>query len=112
MLAIWVLLAVSRHTERLKSDLKHSVWKCTLCCMMAIRTTLTVWTCSVNITRNVLGENFPEDLTLRWVRCWVILLCRRADEKVHWACLGTLTSWNPLAHSRPVTGLLYLLLHT
>jgi hypothetical protein len=24
--------------------------------------------------------------------------------------LGTLTSWNPLGHSRPVTGLLYLLL--
>jgi hypothetical protein len=23
--------------------------------------------------------------------------------------LGTLTSWNPLGHSRPVTGLLYLL---
>jgi hypothetical protein len=22
--------------------------------------------------------------------------------------LGTLTSWNPLGHSRPVTGLLYL----
>jgi len=24
--------------------------------------------------------------------------------------LGTLTSWNPLGHSRPVTGLLYLYL--
>jgi hypothetical protein len=24
--------------------------------------------------------------------------------------LGTLTSWNPLGHSRPVTGLLYFLL--
>ena len=24
--------------------------------------------------------------------------------------LGTLTSWNPLGHSRPVTGLLYLFL--
>ena len=23
--------------------------------------------------------------------------------------MGTLTSWNPLGHSRPVTGLLYLL---
>ena len=26
--------------------------------------------------------------------------------------LGTLTSWNPLGHSRPVTGLIYLLLVT
>ena len=25
--------------------------------------------------------------------------------------LGTLTSWNPLGHSRPVTGLLYLYLY-
>jgi hypothetical protein len=24
--------------------------------------------------------------------------------------LGTLTSWNPLGHSRPATGMLYLLL--
>ena len=25
--------------------------------------------------------------------------------------LGTLTSWNPLGHSRPVTGLLYLIIY-
>ena len=40
---------------------------------------------------------------------------RKADNLTTFLCplswnLGTLTSWNPLGHSRPVTGLIYLLL--
>jgi hypothetical protein len=35
--------------------------------------------------------------------------CQPYHHPVPFSCnLGTLTSWNPLGHSRPLTGLLYL----
>ena len=57
--------------------------------------------------KNEYQEYFLRGKGGRWVRLAtyhhpVLLSCN----------LGTLTSWNPLGHSRPVTGMLYIYIHT
>jgi len=50
------------------------------------------------------------EMSTRRISCGEVRPVRKADNlpmPLSWN-LGTLTSWNPLGHSLPVTGLLYL----